>query len=456
MSRSTSGSGRRRAHFRVGCVVAALIASVALAALTSPSAYAADDALTPADQQCLGCHGSEGLEKKLANDETLSLHVPGGDFAKSVHGVLGCAGCHADIKADSHPPSNKDIKSLRDYSVAAGEACRGCHGDKFEQWEKSVHATLVRDGNPAAPICADCHRPHAVTKAAAASVDATPCQNCHFDIFTAYSGSMHARAQRNGTPSHAPLCSGCHSAHDVKPVALGEGPKAACLACHAGALEAHRKWLPNAALHFESVACAACHAPGAQRKVDLMLYDTQSKERVSEQRGVPVFEPRATNGQALDALALWNLLQTLNRERVGSKAALRGRLEVGSGPQAHQLADKSKAISDCRTCHRQGSEAFQTVTISVVGPDGRRVRVGANPDVLSSVISIDAVRGFYAIGGTRIMLLDILLVLAFLGGLAVPVGHLTMRWLFKRYLLANPQLQGPGGPAAGGDAPKAA
>jgi hypothetical protein len=27
--------------------------------------------------------------------------------------------------------------------------------------------------------------------------------------------------------------------------------------------------------------------------------------------------------------------------------------------------------------------------------------------------------------------------------------------LFKRYLLANPQLQGPGGPAAGGDAPEA-
>ena len=96
-------------------------------------------------------------------------------------------------------------RSLRDYSVAAGEACRGCHGDKFEQWEKSVHATLVRDDHPAAPICSDCHRPHAVTKAAAASVAATPCQNCHSDIFAAYSGSMHARALRGAAPSHAPL-----------------------------------------------------------------------------------------------------------------------------------------------------------------------------------------------------------------------------------------------------------
>jgi hypothetical protein len=266
---------------------------------------------------------------------------------------------------------------------------------------------------------------------------------------------MHARALRASAQSRAPLCSGCHSAHDVKPVSLGEGPKAACIGCHGGALEAHQKWLPNAALHFESVACAACHTPGAQRKVDLRLIDAKSNERVIEQKGVPLFESR-TNGQGLDALALWNLLQTLNREGMGRTTALRGRLEVRTGPEAHQLADKSQAINDCKTCHRQGSEAFQTVTISVVGADGRRVRIGANPDVLSSVISVDAVRGFYAIGGTRIMLLDILLVLAFLGGLAVPIGHLTMRWFFKRYLLAHPQLQGAGGPAPGGDGSKAA
>ena len=229
-----------------------------------------------------------------------------------------------------------------------------------------------------------------------------------------------------------PRCSGCHSAHDVKPVALGEGPKAACLACHGGALEAHQRWLPNAALHFESVACPPVMRPARSAR-STSCCTTPSRRSGSASKGVPLFEPRMSNGQGLDALALWNLLQTFNRERMGSKAALRGRLEVSTAPQAHQLADKSKAMGDCKTCHRQGSEAFQTVTISVVGPDGRRVRVGANPDVLSSVISIDAVRGFYAIGGTRIMLLDILLVLAFLGGLAVPIGTSAMRWLFKRY-----------------------
>jgi len=123
--------------------------------------------------------------------------------------------------------------------------------------------------------------------------------------------------------------------------------------------------------------------------------------------------------------------------------------------QAHQLADKSMALSDCRTCHRGGSEAFQSVTISLVGPDGRRVGYGANADVLNSAISLDSVSGFYAIGGTRMKLLDILLVLAVLGGLSVPIGHLTLGWIFKRYGLARPQTGGHGGRPSGGDGPQA-
>ena len=71
--------------------------------------------------------------------------------------------------------------------------------------------------------------------------------------------------------------------------------------------------------------------------------------------------------------------------------------------------------------------------MSIVGRDGRPVRYEADKDVLSSVMSVESVSGFYAIGGTRIKLLDVLLVFAFLGGLSVPVGHLTLKWLFRKY-----------------------
>jgi hypothetical protein len=59
--------------------------------------------------------------------------------------------------------------------------------------------------------------------------------------------------------------------------------------------------------------------------------------------------------------------------------------------------------------------------------------------VLTSVISTGSVGGFYAIGGTRIGLLDILIILAFLAGAGFAVAHGSMRWFFKRYLLAHPE-----------------
>ena len=123
----------------------------------------------------------------------------------------------------------------------------------------------------------------------------------------------------------------------------------------------------------------------------------------------------------------------------------------------HALADKSKALGDCRTCHREGSQAFQSVTISLVGPDGRRVGYGANADVLNSAFSVGSVSGFYAIGGTRIKLLDILLVLAILGGGGIAVGHVTLGWLFKRFGLYHSHAGSHGNPpVGGGDGPKAA
>jgi hypothetical protein len=440
-------------------VILATAAALALLPTVAPPAFADTEAPSVADQQCFGCHGAAGMEKKLADGDTLLLQVPADMFAKSVHLSVGCGGCHTDIDRAAHPPGKPDIKSARSYAVAATEVCRGCHTNKFEQWDSSVHAALVRNGNPSAPICTDCHNPHAVIKDAATKLDQTPCQNCHTDIFTAYLGSIHAKSRRDSTSSYAPSCSGCHSAHDVMPTSFGEGPKAACSGCHADTLEAHQKWLPNAALHFDVVSCPACHTPHAQRKVDLMLIDTQAKARGTEQIGVPVLDASTrSDGKGIDALTLWNLLQTLNRGGMSvNKTALRGRLTVSTGPQAHQLADKSQALSDCRTCHRAGSEAFQSVTISLIGPEGRRVGYSANADVLSSAISLDSVSGFYAIGGTRIKLLDILLILAILGGLSVPVGHLTIGWIFKRYYgPMQPQTSGHGDRPAGGDGPKAA
>jgi len=423
-------------------IVAGALFLFAAAALPA----AAEDKAPPTSEQCLGCHGSAGMEKKLEDGSILQLHVPGDTFAKSVHSEIGCVGCHYDVDLGSHPPGKKDIPSPRSFSITMTQVCRGCHTDKFDQWESSIHAALVRSSNPAAPICTDCHNPHGVIKGAAESVEQVPCQKCHADIYTAYRGSMHAQARLKSADSYAPICSGCHSAHAVKPTAEGLGPEAACFNCHAGLQEAHEKWLPNTALHFEVVSCPACHSPKAQRKVDLMLIDSKDAQPLGSddpQVGVPLFEASSQSGsKGIDAQALATLLETLDRSGIAGKTVLRGRLEAATGAQAHMLTDKSQAISDCRTCHSSGSQPFQSVTISVIAPQGQRVGYGANADVLNTPISLQSVGGFYAIGGTRIKILDILVILAILGGAGFAIGHLVLGWMFRYLGLYHPAIGG--------------
>ncbi|MDP1952702.1 MAG: multiheme c-type cytochrome, partial [Betaproteobacteria bacterium] len=336
----------------------------------------------------------------------------------------------ANTSFENHPPVKTKIAGSREYSLAMNKICESCHAPVFKQYEGSIHATLFRDGNSYAPVCTDCHSPHVVmAKATYDAKSGAPCSKCHGSIFEAYAGSVHGKATL--------ACSNCHGAHDVS-AATKEGQlKSACLGCHQDAQDSHQKWLPNAKRHFDSVSCPACHSPTAKRKVNLRLYDNVAQQAVTEKAGVPQFESRARSadakGAGLDAMALHSLLREFNREGIDNKTTLRGRLEVSDGVDAHKLTPSAQAIRDCAKCHQQGADPFQSVTVSIVGPDGRPVRYGAKPEVLNSIISVDSLSGFYAIGGTRIKLLDWLLALAVLGGIGAPLGHMTVRWLFKRY-----------------------
>ncbi len=434
-------SGRTgRGSFVAGAIGGAVAAVVlALAGMSMP---ASAGALSDGDQQCLGCHGSPGIEKHLEDGETLSLHIPGNTFAQSVHGAIGCTGCHTDINLASHPPAKNTIDTKRKFSTAMVQVCRNCHSEQFGQWEQSVHAALVKEGNSVAPLCTSCHSPHAVIKGAAEDMDTVPCKTCHGDIFTAYAASVHG-VLRSGGLTAAPLCFNCHGAHDVSVASAGVGRRDVCLGCHTEALASHSTWLPNAQLHFNAVSCPVCHTPQAQRVVVLTLYNSATQKEVPGPAGIPEFEslngsPTATR-TGLDPATLMTLLKTLNSKDVEGKTIIRGRLEVRTGLEDHELTVASKAISDCNVCHREGAAAFQSVEISVAGPSGMPIRYGASKEVLSSAFSIDSIGGFYAIGGTRITFLDVLFVLALLGGIALPLGHLTLRWAFKRYLSRNPR-----------------
>jgi len=398
---------RRRGTF----LHSALAALIALVAATFVVPCAAAGGLSDGDNTCLGCHSQERFSKNLGDGNTLSLHISGDAFAKSVHQPIGCAGCHADINLEKHPQAGLKIKNAREFSIAMIEKCRGCHEDVAKQYEGSVHAVRLKAGNEQVPICTDCHSSHAIRS---------------------------------------------HTAYDV------------CVACHEPAMSAHQKWLPNAGLHLEVVACAACHAPTAKRMVDLRLYDGATGKWAVEKDGAPEFGKLAhaadPGGNGLGAAELRNLMAQINHDAKAPQKTLRGRIEMVSGVEAHHLLGKAAANKECATCHRQGAEPFQTVTVSVIGADGDPVRFKANRDVLGSVLSVESLGEFYAVGGTRNMILDLLFILAVLGGLSVPVVHQLMKLIVRRQLALeaakkaakgmNPGGIEPGDERAHGDAPK--
>ena len=266
--------------------LAAVIALLAVAVLAVP-AFAGS--LSPDDRKCLACHQTEGLAKQLPNGESLSLHIAGDAFGKSVHGAFGCATCHSDIDLAKHPADAPSISSKRSFSIARIQVCAGCHNDKFDDWTHSVHAALVREGNTAAPVCTSCHSPHTMVKGAAASMDTVPCKICHGDIFAAYSTSVHGMLRSAGI-TQAPLCFSCHGAHSVRVPTANQGMKDVCLGCHKEALVSHQKWLPNAQLHFEAITCPACHSPTAHRTVQLVLFNSTTHKDASRPLGVPEFK----------------------------------------------------------------------------------------------------------------------------------------------------------------------
>ncbi len=443
MTRSRKFDGMQLLPRRARTVLGAALA-LAAALLLGTAAQAAvpkDTSLSNEDKVCLECHAKPGLAKTLANGESLPLYIPPKGFAESMHNSSGCEGCHSDIDLKGHSKEPKVVKSKREHSAQLMETCRDCHKKTMKQYEDSVHSAQVQAGSAKAPLCADCHNPHAtrpVKEATAGQSESVLCQQCHKAVSQAFATSIHG-----ASGDEALACKDCHRTHNVKAASLGNHLKDQCVSCHREVATSHAEWLPNTARHLEAISCPACHSPGATRRVNLRIYEgTAAPQQAAEKVGVPQFIKLASTadpkGSGIDGRALWSLLQDFNRSGSDARTIVRGRLEVQTGVESHSLAEKGKALKDCATCHRQGAASFQKVTVSMAGPDGRPLRHGASTDMLNSVESIGSVGGFYAIGSTRIKVLDILLVMALSAGILIPGAHLTVKLVTARKRKAAP------------------
>ncbi len=391
------------------------------------------------NQYCLTCHRNK-LSMSLKNHESLSVYVDESVLRNSAHRDLQCSGCHTAFSKNLHPV--RSFENRRDYTIASSEACRKCHAAAYKQYEVSVHRAGIKVGNLKAPVCSDCHGEHSVSVIKKdRNIGLRSCNKCHADMNNSYEASVHGKARKMGYEK-SPVCSSCHNAHNVESTAMTTKIKEGCAKCHKDAGKSHNKWLSNppitmpsfAAAHFDVVSCAACHSAGAKRGVYLSLFNRRTGKPVTDGELQELLHTDSagligkvdTNGDgSIDAKELWDFFALLYKK--GIIAIFQGKMDVSTAKEAHQIGAKTEAVKDCEKCHLPGAELFKNVFVTIKKTDGKPMLLPAKEEVLTSVYSILPVSKFYALGSTSIRLLDILFIIALIGGIAVPIGHISLR-----------------------------
>ena len=231
-------------------------------------------AATDTAPTCVGCHGSHGVTSRWDSaSRTHFTHVAQqcgschpealGDFTAGVHGQRGpepgtatCVSCHG-----AHAVGGAgDVESAVARQRVA-MTCAPCHRQSFHEYRVSVHGAAVEAGDPHAPTCVDCHRPHRTvaidnprSPVSALSVSEQTCARCHesveltgrhemaVEVVGDFRESFHGLVLAAGD-RRAANCASCHGSHAILPASDPLSPvhpdnlDVTCGKCHPAAAE---------------------------------------------------------------------------------------------------------------------------------------------------------------------------------------------------------------------------
>ena len=199
--------------------------------------------------KCLACHAQPGRNFRLDSGERLPLFVSEARFRKSVHGNrLTCKDCHTATNPDKIPHTRHPRENRRAYTLILYEVCKRCHFENYTKTLDSVHFSALRSGKDGAPVCSDCHNPHAVQKPGLSrGRDSSACRPCHHDIVQRYAGSVHGKALLDENNVDVPGCTTCHGVHNIiaaNSAAFRLASTRLCSRCHENASVMAKYGLP--------------------------------------------------------------------------------------------------------------------------------------------------------------------------------------------------------------------
>jgi hypothetical protein len=205
---------------------------------------------------CGACHGNAQLAKRFGLQEVYSLYMDSiHGFALTQDGLLvaaNCASCHG-----SHGILSKKNPKSKTNHANIPATCGACHAGPLKAFSSSIHGQLVAAGSADAPVCTNCHTAHEIAKVGSAEWQmktTATCGGCHKDEFATYHDTFHAQVSALGYQQTA-RCWDCHGFHDILPAS---DPKsrvapanliATCGKCHAGANASFVKYDPHANSH---------------------------------------------------------------------------------------------------------------------------------------------------------------------------------------------------------------
>ncbi|RME93898.1 MAG: hypothetical protein D6766_07230 [Verrucomicrobia bacterium] len=224
---------------------------------------------------CAACHEEEGEQ-----------------YASSIHGVSQRLGPSAAAQCwDCH--GHHDIRPARDpaspvFKLNLPATCGRCHADRElaaayripgdlppAHFQDSIHGHALLDmGLLVAPSCNDCHGVHDIKRRVDRESPIHPsripqtCGRCHLKVQQTFDQSVHARVRVEGE-DRAPVCTDCHTAHDIERPENGHFKQISdrrCGACHQDRLARYEETYHGKAMALgranrapEVAACYDCH-----------------------------------------------------------------------------------------------------------------------------------------------------------------------------------------------------
>ncbi len=205
---------------------------------------------------CTACHESPEVAPRLR----ATAANAGTQYLESIHGralvekgftvAPSCTDCHGKAHGMKSP---RDAHSKVAKNRVA-ETCGHCHEGVLEEYRTSVHFAARSVGDQKAPVCTSCHSAHDIGAASGKDFRLSSdkiCGNCHAARRDQYLDTYHGRAHDLGDARVA-ACYDCHNAHainkssDPRSTVSAANRVATCKKCHINATASFASFMPHA------------------------------------------------------------------------------------------------------------------------------------------------------------------------------------------------------------------